>query len=218
MKQIFNRTKLSLLILFTTVKITLAGEPAIHNNVAPSAVEICPLLIGAPVPAVTLTTINGEPFTLKLTVTKKPAVLIFYRGGWCPFCNLHLAELKDIETDLVKLGYRILAISLDRPAELRKSLEKHEMKYTLLSDSSGVAAKAFGLAFKVEDAYINKLNSFGMNLEKASGQKHHILLVPAAFIIGTDGLIKFAYINPNYKVRVKADVLLAAARAYLTEK
>jgi peroxiredoxin len=55
-----------------------------------------------------------------------------------------------------------------------------------------------------------------MDIQKGSGQKHHILPVPAAFIIGTDGLIKFEYINPNYKMRIKADVLLAAAKAELS--
>jgi peroxiredoxin len=216
MKQIFNSTSLSLLILFITVQITLAGEPTVNNNVASSAEEICPLLTGAPVPSVTLTTIDGEPFTLNSAVIKKPAVLIFYRGGWCPFCNLHLAELKNIEDDLLRLGYQILAVSMDRPAKLRESLQKHEMKYTLLSDSAATAARAFGIAFKVEAEYIHKLLDFGMDLEKASGKKHHILPVPAVFIVGTDGVIKFEFINPNYKVRISSELLLEAAKAGLS--
>lgn len=218
MKQIFNSISLIVLILFTTLQLTLAGEPAVKNHIASSAEEICPLLTGTQIPAVTLTNIDGEPFTLKSAVTKKPTALIFYRGGWCPFCNLHLSKLKNIEDDLLQLGYQILAVSMDRPAKLRESLEKYEMTYTLLSDSAAVAAKAFGIAFRVKDEYINKLKSFDMDLEKASGQQHHILPVPAAYIIGTDGIIRFAYTNPNYKVRINPQVLMAAARAYLTEK
>jgi len=206
-----------ILITFSDPASLLADVPGDSNNVADSTEAVCPLLIGEPLPSLTLTTIDGEPFDLNAAVAQKPTVLIFYRGGWCPFCNLHLAELKDIEDDIVQLGYQILAVSMDRPAKLRESLQKHEMNYTLLSDSAAAAAKTFGLAFKVEDEYINKLKGFGMNLEEASGQEHHILPLPAAFIIGTDGLIKFEYVNPNYKVRIRADVLLAAARAYLTE-
>ncbi len=193
------------------------NQPDNKNTAAKISEQICPLLIGAKVPPLTLTNVDGKSINLNKAVALKPTVLIFYRGGWCPFCNLHLAELKDIEDDLIQLGYQILAVSMDRPAKLRESMQKHEMNYTLLSDSAAAAAKAFGLAFKVEDEHINKLKGFGMNLEEASGQEHHILPVPAAFIIGTDGLIKFEYVNPNYKVRIKADVLLAAARAYLAE-
>lgn len=84
-----------------------------------------------------------------------------------------------------------------------------------MSDSDGEAAKAFELAFKADDDYVNKLKSYKIDIEEASGQMHHILPVPAAFIIGTDLLIKFEYINPNYKVRVKAGLILEATRAEL---
>ncbi len=92
------------------------------------------------------------------------------------------------------------------------------MQFELLSDSQMTAAKAFGIAYRVSDAYYERLREFGNDLEEASGEKHHLLPVPAVFIVGTDGMIKFEYVNPNYRVRLDADVLLAAVKAALKEE
>lgn len=184
------------------------------NRVADSAEEICPLMVGDEVPNISLTTASGEPFHLNSALSRQPTLLIFYRGGWCPFCNMHLSELQNIRDDLAELGYQILAISMDRPRELRESRGKHQLHYTLLSDSAAVAARAFGLAYRVKDTKVKQLKKGDMNIEKASGKSHHILPVPAAYIIGTDGKIRFEYTNPNYKVRVNAEVVLAAARVW----
>ncbi len=77
-----------------------------------------------------------------------------------------------------------------------------------------IGAQAFGIAFQVAKEALARRN-FGAELEDASGEKHHLLPVPAAFIIGTDGIIKFEYVNPNHLVRIKPDLLLAAAKAAL---
>ena len=202
-----------MLVLATAV---LAGENQLSKQrkiVAASAEAICPLLVGQKIPLVNLKTHDGKEFDLNAAVSQKPTVLIFYRGGWCPYCNLHLAELQKIESDLLKLGYQIIAISVDRFEKLPPTIEKQQFNYTLLADDQARATTAFGLAYQVSDAAFERLKGFGMNLEEASGQTHHILPVPAAFLIGTDGVIKFSYVNPNYKVRVKAAVLLAAAKA-----
>jgi peroxiredoxin len=169
-------------------------------------------LIGAEVSPLTLKTANGMAYDLPAAVKKSPAVVIFYRGGWCPYCNRHLGQLQEAEADLLKLGYQILAISPDRPEKLRESTEKGKLTYTLLSDSSMAAAKAFGIAFQVDAETIERYKGYGISLDAASGQSHHLLPVPAVFIIGTDGRIQFVYANPDYKVRLTPDVLLAAAR------
>lgn len=187
---------------------TLGDSQGHHAKVADSAEDICPVLVGSAVPDVPLTTVEGEAFDLRAALTQKPTLLIFYRGGWCPFCNMHLAELQKVRADLVDMGYQILAVSMDRPAKLRESLQEHQLDYTLLSDSAAAAATAFGLAFRATSSNTQRLEAF-------SGEDHHILPVPAAFIVGTDGVIKFEYINPNYKVRVKSEIILAAARAEL---
>ena len=120
-----------------------------------------------------------------------------------------------IEPALLELGYQIIAISADRPEVLQQSQQKHNPNYLLLSDSSMQGAKALGIAWKADAATLKKLQGFGIDIEQASGEKHHILPVPAAYVLGTDGVIKFAYINPDHKVRVPSAVLLTAAQEAL---
>lgn len=96
---------------------------------------IKPLPVGTKIPAAsTVMTMDGEPFDLNAAVTSQPTVLIFYRGGWCPYCNAHLRELQQSVPALTEMGYQLLAISPDAPAEL-SSLEKDaNLSYELLSD------------------------------------------------------------------------------------
>ncbi len=202
--------------LFTVTLAVLCLAPVVgraQHGVPTSAQDIKPLLIGASVPDVTLRTAKGESFNLKAAAAKKPTVLIFYRGGWCPYCNTYLGQLQAAEADLLNLGYQILAISPDRTPKLGESVEKGKLTYTLLSDSSMTAAQAFGIAFRVDDATLEKYKGYNIDLEAASGEKHHLLPVPAVFIVGTDGVIAFVYANPDYKVRLAPEVLLAAAKA-----
>ena len=113
------------------------------------------------------------------------------------------------------MGYQIIAISADRPEKLRESLQKHDLNYTLLSDSNANGSKAFGIAFTLDDKTLERYKGFDIDIEGASGETHHILPVPSAFIVGADGMIKFGYTNPNHRIRIDPDVLLAAAKAAL---
>lgn len=175
--------------------------------------EVKPLKPGQSVPAVKLKTADGKPFDLQAAAKEQPLVIIFYRGGWCPYCNRHLGELQQLEPELRKLGFLIIAISPDRPEKISESLEKGKMTYTLLSDSSMAVAKAFGIAFELDAPTLEKLDSYDIDIEDASGKDHHLLPVPSVFLIGQDGLIDFAYSNPDYKVRLGSAELLKAAKA-----
>lgn len=186
----------------------------INDRIAATADAVCPILIGQKVPPLVLKNVKGEAFDLNNALSQKPTVLIFYRGGWCPYCNLHLAELRNIEEDLQKLGFQIIAVSPDRPALLKPAIEKNELGYTLLSDSDMQAARAFGIAFSVADETVSRYKEkHGIDLEADSGRSHHLLPVPSAFVIDREGMITFSYVNPNYKVRIDAPLLLEAARS-----
>ena len=124
-----------------------------------------------------------------------------------------MGQLQEIIPQLRTLGYHIVGISPDRPEKLAASLEKNPGGYLLLSDSKMAAAKAFGLAFQLDDAMVERYKGFGIDLEADSGQTHHQLPVPAVFLVGKSGRIEFQYVNPNYKVRLQPEVLLAAAKA-----
>ncbi len=105
----------------------------------------------------------------------------------------------------------MLAVSADRPAKLHETQEKFAFHYRLLSDSKMQAASAFGIAFTVDDATLEMYKGYGLDLEDASGESHHVLPVPSVFIAGTDGIIRFAYSNPDYKERLAPDDVIKAA-------
>ena len=184
------------------------------GRVSNSAEEVCPIKIGAEIPDAIIKTLDHKEISIREIIDGKKSIIIFYRGGWCPYCNLHLSDLQNVENDLVKLGYKLIAISMDKPENLIATVDKHTLKYDLYSDSEAEVCKAFGIAFKVEDEYVNKLKEFGMDIEVSSGKNHHILPVPSVFIVDDKGIIKFEYVNPDYKERISGKLLLEAARIY----
>jgi peroxiredoxin len=183
-----------------------------NDSVALTAQEVRPLAIGDSAPDGILSTTKGKKVNFKKLVAKKHSVVIFYRGGWCPFCNLQMGQLVKIEPALEKMGYQILAISPDKPEKLKESLEKHHINYTLLSDRSMELTKKFKLAYRVSDETLLKMKNFGADLDSNTGNNLHMLPVPAAFVVDQKGVIRFVYYNPDIKVRVNPDDLLKAAK------
>ncbi len=183
------------------------------DEVASDAWSINPLLIGASAPAFEAVSADGSLFQFDPGQLNRPALIIFYRGGWCPYCNLHWAELRKIEDQLLAMDIDLIFISADHPAVLAESLEEDEKpKYHLLSDNQLEVAKKFGIAFHVSDKEVKRLLGFGHDIEAASGLDHHNLPTPSVFVVNTDGVIKFKFITPDYKVRLHNDVLMAAIR------
>lgn len=195
----------------------LAAAPSVRaaadvNQAAPTAEAAKPLAAGVMMPDVTVRDAAGKPVRLRAAVAGKGAVLVFYRGGWCPYCNRHLGALAKIEKDLMAKGLQIFAVSPDRPEKLAGTAEKNGAGYQLLSDSSAEAMLAFGLAFKVQDSLVERYKSqYGIDLEADSGATHHLLPVPAVFLVNGEGEIVFAQANADYKNRISAENLLTAA-------
>jgi len=106
----------------------------------------------------------------------------------------------------------VIAISPDRPARLSKSLEEHDLGYTLYSDSSLEAARAFGIVFQLSDEEVSEYKDYGIDLEATSGHSHHQLPVPSVFLVEAGGRIRWAYSNPDYRVRPDNAKLLEAAQ------
>lgn len=210
MNKFINRLTVAILLLVPIL--AHAGES--RERIHASAEQVQPLMPGMKAPDFTLRDASGETFEFMSAEMDKPVVLAFFRGGWCPYCNLHLSEMRKAEAALKELGFDIWFISMDKPELLLESLDDPDIGYTVYSDSSLQATRAFGLAFRVEDELVEKYKKRDIDLEKASGENHHVLPAPATYIIGKDGIINFAYVNPNYKVRLHPDVLLAAAQAY----
>ena len=116
-----------------------------------------------------------------------------------------------MDSQLRELGFQIFGISPDQPSKVRGTIEKHSIRFTLLSDSSMTAAKAFGIAYRVNESTLQALAQYGVDLQVASGQAHQLLPVPAVFVVSKE-TIQFEYVNPDYSVRLHPDLLLRAAQ------
>ena len=173
-----------------------------------------PLSVGMRAPEFAARTKDGVERQFHPEAFKKPTVVIFYRGGWCPYCNTQLSDLRLVEPKLRQSGFEVVFLSTDRPAILYSSLKAEKISYTLLSDSRLEAAKAFHSAYRVDDATLSKLKGYGIDLDSTTGEPLHELPVPSVFIIDQSGVIRFVYSNPDYTVRLGADALWTAAQPY----
>lgn len=176
---------------------------SVSAQLAEKAQDISPLLVGETVPDAVLKSTDSSNHSFFGILSKKPTVVLFYRGGWCPYCNAHLSDIRDAEMEILELGYQIIAISPDSPENLKVSDEKNELNYQLYSDAKGKLTKAMGIAFKVEERRKERL------FDKSGGLNDGFLPVPSVFITDTSGQIVFEYINPNYKTRMSSKLLVA---------
>ena len=201
-------------LLLTTAATGSEPAPA-PPPVAATAAEAHPRAVGTPAPLdVAVATVAGAVTTLRQVQDGQPVVLVFYRGGWCPYCTRHLAALGEIVPQLTQSGWRIVAISPDAPETMRNqrgpAQEAHD-GLVRLSDADGSAMRAFGVAFQVDAETVGKLAGHGIDLNAASGKDHRWLPVPSVFLIDGGGTIRFVHADPDHRQRLAPETLLGAA-------
>ncbi|MBO9489929.1 AhpC/TSA family protein [Endozoicomonas sp. G2_1] len=205
------------LLAFAGLTISFLSYSAPAKSIAESAEQVAPLLNGQMIPDVEVTTIDGGKESLPKFLDGQKTVLFFYRGGWCPFCNTQMGQLKAIEGQLKAMGFQLVGVSTDGPADLKKSIEKMDLGYQLVSDFDSTLSQAFGIAFftseKTTKRYLAGLNLANPLQKNAAGQDRLVLPAPAVYVIDSKGLVQFNYVNPNFRVRLDEQVLLAAAKA-----
>ena len=182
-----------------------------HLSIPLEAEDISPILIGEKLPNANFQNAEGEYVQLKALLGEKPTVLVFYRGGWCPYCNVQLSGLVEIEEDVLKLGYQIVAISPDDYKNLQSTIENNSTKYTLLSDPNGKFIKEIGIAFKTSSSLKEYITGKGQK-----GETSPVMPAPTVMIVDKKGVIKFEYINPNYKERISGEMLLSVLKTIKT--
>ncbi len=189
------------------------------DGVAASATEIDPVKTGEMAPAFTVRTVDDEPFNFDPENLAKPVILVTFRGGWCPYCNLHLSELRNVVPELRDMGIDVYFLSGDRPELLYQSLKRETqddidgLGYTILSDADVDAARALGIAFRVPDTMIAGMQDRGRDIDGSSMQNFKALPVPAIYVIDVDGMVTYSFVEPDYKIRLSAEDLLEAANA-----
>lgn len=185
----------------------LACNSNIDAQVPEKAKDICPLLIGETLPTANLQDAAGGIILLNDVIAAKPTVLVFYRGGWCPYCNIQLSGLVQIEMDILELGFQIVAISPDDYQNLKSTEEKDSIKYLLFSDPNGKFIQEIGIAFQTP----SKTKAY-IETKVQKGKTSDVMPVPTVMILNTNGVIQFEYINPNYKERLSGEMLLAVLK------
>ena len=191
------------LLLITLLFIGCSDQQAIPLV----AEDISPILIGETLPNANFQNVEGETVQLKAILEEKPTILVFYRGGWCPYCNVQLSGLVEIEEDIIELGYQIVAISPDDYKNLQSTIENNSTKYKLLSDPNGEFIQEIGIAFRTSSSLKEYIIAKGQKGETSS-----VMPAPTVMIVDKKGVIKFEYINPNYKERIGGDMLLSVLK------
>lgn len=160
------------------------------------------LSVGTKAPSINAKDQHGQLFEGNKELKKGPIVLVFYRGQWCPACNLHLSSLQDSLQLITDAGARVIAISPEKPEYQKKTKEKTGATFTLLHDEGYAIAKAFDGLFRPESATIARYNSaLDANLAQAQTDDTEQLPVSATYIIDTNGTIVWRQFDPDYKNR-----------------
>jgi peroxiredoxin len=159
------------------------------------------LKIGAVAPAFTLSEADGGIVSSADLLTQGPLVLSFYRGVWCPYCNIELGALQEAWPQIEATGAQLVSISPQSPANGRKAKRDKQVTFPMLSDPNGDIGDAFGLRFRLPDDLIALYKSFGVDLPTINEDSSWTLPMPARFVIGQDGVIVYAEVSPDYTRR-----------------
>lgn len=160
------------------------------------------------VPDVELPGATGKSVNLKELLASGPVVLVFYRGGWCPFCNLNLHYLQKNLNEIKSAGANLIAISPELPDKSLTTKEKNNLEFEVLSDSGNKVAKKFGIVFQLPKNLQEIYKQFGIDLIATNGDSSFELPLAATFIIGQDGKILYRFVDTDYKKRMDPEEIL----------
>ncbi len=167
---------------------------------------------GMKAPNFSLPDVNGEQVQLSLLLTKGPIVLIFYRGGWCPYCNLALRSYQAILPEIKQPGATLVAVSPQTPDNSLSSSEKMALTFPVLSDSGNVVARNYGLVFTIAPGVQAVQKQMGLDLARVNGSDVWELPIPGSYVIAQDGTIALSFVDPDYTHRLEPSAILTALR------
>lgn len=159
------------------------------------------LKAGDPAPIFELEDSEGRRVSSRDLVAREPLVVSFYRGVWCPYCNLELQALEAVWSEITARGATLIAISPQTQANSRKSQRENKLSFPILSDTNSQIADAFGIKYTMDDELIELYKKFGNDLPRINDNPSWTLPMPARYVIDRKGLIVYAEINPDYTHR-----------------
>lgn len=168
--------------------------------------------VGDKAPVFSLRDPEGNLVSSEDLLKKGPLVVSFYRGVWCPYCNMELQALQAASSEFEKLGASLVAISPQTAPNSRKSTRQNQLTFPILSDEKGKVGEAFGLKFELPGYLVDLYKSLKNDLPTFNDDPAWTLPMPARYVIGQDGTIVYAEVNPDYTQRPDPEELLPALR------
>src|SRR5271163_1232712 len=169
--------------------------------------------VGDTLPSFTLSDATGTPVSLDQLVEAGPAVIVFYRGGWCPYCNLALrAYQQELLPKLGAFDARLVAISPQSPDQSLSTAEKAGLEFTVLSDPSSRVAQQVGIVFQQADDVLEAQRKLGLDLAQVNAEGSTRLPRPTVLIVDRNRTARFVDVQPDYTARTEVDEILTALR------
>ncbi|MEM7772723.1 MAG: peroxiredoxin-like family protein [Cyanobacteria bacterium P01_A01_bin.37] len=169
--------------------------------------------VGDRLPTIELPNAAGDTIRIQDVLANGPVVIAFYRGQWCPYCNLELRALQQYLPEFKAAGATLVAISPQTPDNSLSTTEKNELEYEVLSDVGNVVARELGLVFTLPDALRPIYANFGIDLPAHNGDRTFELPVPATYVVAPSGEIVYAFADADYTRRAEPNDILAALKA-----
>ncbi len=189
-----------------------AGRKGIEE-VAASGILKTALGVGAAMPEFTLGDAQGRPVRSADLLARGPLVVVFYRGAWCPYCNIYLHRWQDYLPRLAERGATLVAISGENPDGTASMVKKTEATFVVLSDRGYAVSRRFGVVYEVPRVVTDAMQARGLDLKAYYGTGKAELPLSATYVVGPDGKITYAFLDADYKKRAEpADVLAALDR------
>lgn len=184
-----------------------------NTALAATGIEQRAITTGDRAPDFRLPDARGGCVRLQDLLAKGPVVVSFYRGGWCPYCNLELRALQMALPEIKRLGAEVVAISPQTPDESLSTAEKDELAFAVLSDVGSNTAKAYGIAFDLAEELRPIYARLGHALPDKNGDESWVLPIPATYVVDMDGKVALAFVDIDYRKRLEPAEILSALQA-----
>lgn len=166
--------------------------------------------VGEKAPNFTLKNAQGKKVTLESALTKGPVVLVFYRGAWCPYCNLHLRSLKENLHLIEQHNAQLITITPQLPDKSEEQFKKEGYPFEVLSDLDYKVLKDYRLYYELPEYLVKLYKKHGLDIASFNGEGRTALPVPGTFIIDTQGIVRAMQAQTDYKIRMKSDDVVKA--------
>jgi len=166
------------------------------------------LKVGAKAPEINLKNAFGKKISLYAELKKGPVILVFYRGAWCPFCNLHLHVLQKNIPNFKKYNAQLIAVTPQKPDKSAGQIKKDKFPFEVLSDTDSQVMKAYNLYYELNDELVKVYKKHDLDVEAFNGKGRNVLPVPGTFVINGKGIIRGAHAETDYKERMEPEEIL----------